>query len=96
MDGGFDELHVEPYDCNDERNEPRPDHVIYKEVFADLKRHITHVKALMRDPLQQSSYHNAITRGLLMELQTCAKESTEEEAQFAVAGDMNSGRSQCE
>ncbi|KAK5137114.1 hypothetical protein LTR08_001123 [Meristemomyces frigidus] len=84
---------VSPYDCHDERNEPRPDSVVYQPVFFELKEHIKQVATLLREPLQASSYHNAITRGLLKEVQTRTEERLEEKVMFAVAGDMSSGKS---
>jgi len=83
---------VEPYDCNDPRNEPRPGSIIYQQVFQDLKKHINEATSLLRDPLQASTYHNTITNGLCMEVLTRMKENAPEECMFAVAGDMNSGK----
>jgi hypothetical protein len=87
LDLGF----VEPYDCNDERIEPRPDSVIFQPVFSKLRDHIEECIRLLRDPLRDSKYSDAITKGLLQEVQSRTKQGQRDSIYFAVAGEQSAG-----
>ena len=91
MNDDFDLGYVEPYDCNDVRNEPRPDSVIFQPVFSRLKEYIEECASLLRDPLVDSTYSNPITKGLLRDVQVRTKEGSRDEFYFAVAGDQSAG-----
>ena len=83
---------VEAYDCTNPKNEPRPDSIVYHAKFAELKKKCQEAANLLLEPLQESKYHNVITKGLLQEVRTRTKNESSEESMFAVAGDMASGR----
>lgn len=91
MDCEEDYGFVEPYDCNDTNNEPRPDSVVYQPVFADLVEKTNQAAALLREPLEESTYHNVITEGLRKEVIIRTQSKCSEEVKFAVAGDMAAG-----
>ena len=82
---------VEGYDCNDMRNEQRPDSVVYQPIFVELKSKMQEAVGLLRDPLKQSSYQNIITEGLLRDIDQRTQDNAPEELMFAVVGDMASG-----
>ncbi|KAK4550562.1 hypothetical protein LTR36_000141 [Oleoguttula mirabilis] len=88
-----DVFYTDPYDFNDARNEPRPDSVIYQPIFKELKELNQECASLFSDPLTESPYHNIITTGLLRDVQNRTKQDFPEEAMFAIAGDMESGKS---
>jgi hypothetical protein len=79
MDLDGDETHFEPYDV--QANEPRPDSVVYTEIFRDLQDLDTKAIALLRGPLKKSKFSNFITTG----------HAQSEQVIFAVAGDMKAG-----
>ena len=87
-----DELdYQEGYDCTDPRNEPRPDSVVFRQQFKDLNDKIREAGDLLLSPLQNSHYHNAVTKGLLNEVENRIRKECSDEVKFAVAGDMAAG-----
>ena len=91
MDEDLAQAVVEPYDCNDPRNEPLPDIIVYQPVFGKLKASIKEAVELLRVPLANSPYKNMITKGLDDEIKHRTKENASEAVMFAVVGNMGSG-----
>lgn len=87
----LDDIFTEPYDV--EQNEPRPDSVVYTEIFKELQSHGKRAVALLREPLAESGFQNVITSGLLREIVRRTKHEDSEQVMFAVAGDMKAGKS---
>jgi hypothetical protein len=79
----------EPYDCN--AAEPRPDSVVYTEIFKDPKRSTSNAVALPREPLEKSSFKNAITEGLLKEIGKRTEEEFPDQIVIGFAGNMSAG-----
>jgi hypothetical protein len=71
--------------------EPRPDSVVYTEIFRDLQDLDTKAIALLRGPLKKSKFSNFITTGLLKDIENRTKHAQSEQVIFAVAGDMKAG-----
>ncbi|KAK4580487.1 hypothetical protein LTR86_000690 [Recurvomyces mirabilis] len=84
---------IESYDCHDLNTEPRPDSVVYQQAFLDLKQGQEEITSLLREPLVQSTFKSNITQGLLHEVMNRTKTHIPDEVMFAIAGDMNSGKS---
>lgn len=82
---------VDPYDCNDQQSEPRPDLVAYQPVFTELNRLITEAIELLRIPVQKSPFSNVMTKSLLEEAKFRTDERVSDKVSFAVVGDMASG-----
>lgn len=91
-DQPFGDFDIEPYDANDPKNEPRPDHVVYQKPFQTLKTQTNRAVGLLRDTLAASKYQNASTRALLQELHKRTKMDVPEKTIFAVSGDMGLGK----
>lgn len=89
MDLTFDDYVNEPYDCI--ANEPRPDSVIYTQMFRDLRAANVKAAVLLREPLQNSEFQNILTRGLLTRVDKRTKENCPDELIIAIAGDMKAG-----
>lgn len=83
------EIHTDPYDVTS--NEPRPDSVVYTEIFRDLQYHSKRAVALLRDPLASSKFHNVVTKGLANEIARRTRHENADQVKFAVAGDMKAG-----
>lgn len=83
--------YVDGYDCTDLKNEPRPDSVVYQPQFAELKKKCQEVAKLLLGPLDESKYHNIITKGLMQDVIDRTENECSEENLFAVAGDMAAG-----
>ena len=92
IDADIDDCYTEAYDVN--ANEPRPDSVVYTEIFRDLQNLHTQTVALLRGPLEKSKFRNYITDGLLQDIENRTKHAQSDEVTFAVAGDMKAGTSQ--
>lgn len=86
----LDDSYTDPYDV--QANEPRPDSVVYTQIFRDLQAHFTKAAALLRDPLDNSKFKNHIILGLLMDIDVRTKHAQSEHVVFAVAGDMCAGK----
>ena len=80
-----------PYDCNDPRNEARPNTVVYTTVFRDLQRLNKEAASLLRKPLEDSKFQNGITKGLIKEIIKRTKEDFPDQIKFAITGDMKAG-----
>lgn len=91
MDADYDADYIEPYDCNDPRNEPRPDSVVYQPIFEQLRTTTYHAVHMLRDTLIMSPYQNAVTHGLLEEVRKRVREDAAEQTMFAISGDMAAG-----
>lgn len=85
-------FYTEPYDFNDQTNEPRPNTVVYQEPYTVLMQLNHEGVCHLQDPLKESPYQNAITNGLLRDVQNRTKQDFPDEAMFAIAGDMESGK----
>jgi hypothetical protein len=72
-------------------NEPRPDSVVYTEIFRDLQVLDIKVISLLREPLEKSKFSNFITSGLLKDIENRTKHAQSEHVTFTVAGDMKAG-----
>lgn len=90
-DGSYVDPCTEPYDV--QANEPRPDSVVYTEIFRDLQALHTKAIALLQEPLEKSKFRNYITNGLLQDIENRTKHAQSEQVTFAVAGDMKAGTS---
>lgn len=90
MDAEPDDYQTESYNYNDE---PRPDSVIYTEIFSDLKSCTREAANLLRQPLATSTFQSPITAGLQKEVAKRTKEDFPDQAAFAVIGDMKAGES---
>lgn len=88
MDADIDDYQTESYNYNDE---PRPDSVIYTEIFSDLKTCTREAANLLRQPLANSTFQSPITAGLQKEVAKRTKEDFPDQATFAVIGDMKAG-----
>jgi hypothetical protein len=84
---------IEPYDIKDLEREPRPDVVVYRKSFTNLRSLIKQVIESLERPLMQSKFHNNMTKALLKEIQDRTKGSLTLQVMFAVSGAMESGRS---
>lgn len=91
MDLDGDAFEAEAYDCNDPTNEPRPDSVVYTEIFRDLRKHNKEATQLLREPLLNSKFQNVITHGLKQEITKRTKEDFPDTVTLAVVGDMQAG-----
>lgn len=91
MEIDTDDYQTEAYDYNDYNNEPRPDSVVYTQIFRDLKDLNKEAAELLREPLINSKFQNAITHGLKQEIAKRTKEDFPDEVTFAVVGDMKAG-----
>lgn len=90
--GDYGDYLNEGYDCNDLNIEPRPDSVVYTQIFRDLRANTDKAASLLRDPLNNSKFQNVITAGLTKQIARRTKENFPDEVMFAVAGDMKAGK----
>lgn len=99
MENEIDDFYMEPYDCNDPANEPRPDNVVYTASFRELQALNKKAASLLRDPLENSTFQNGITKGLVKEIIKRTKDDFPDQVKFAIVGDMSAGehvhRSRC-
>lgn len=93
MDPDADDFYVDPYDCDDPANEPRPISVVYTTGFKALQELNRKATSLLREPLENSKFQNAITKGLIKELVKRTKEDAPDQVKFAIVGDMSAGKS---
>lgn len=84
---------TEPYDGNNTHNEPRPDTVIYQQVFSDLRLYIQQCTDLLQDPLEKSGYSNVITEALLEDVRNRTKAKEPDDTMYSIEGEMESGKS---
>jgi len=100
MESEIADFYTDPYDCNDHVNEPRPESVVYTDIFRELQNLNKTAASLLRDPLENSKFQNGITKGLIKEIAKRTKEDYADEVKFAIVGDMSAGervyRSRCE
>ena len=83
---------TEPYECNDPANEPRPDSVVYTDIFRDLQDLNKTAASLLRQPLEDSQFQSGITKGLIKEITKRTKEDFPDQVKFAIVGDMSAGK----
>ena len=88
----FDEFDIDPYDCDNPDNEPRPDHVVYHPTFANLQAQINRAVGLLRDTIVSSTYQSPATQALLEEIHKRAKIDVPDKTLFAICGDMGLGK----
>lgn len=62
--------------------------MVYSDTFTDLKAATSKVAALLREPLKNTKYRNAITEWLIVEVEKRTKENFPSRITFAIAGDM--------
>lgn len=82
----------EAYNCNDPANEPRPESVIYTQIFQELRDYNKKAADLLGHPLKRSKFQNTITNGLLSQVYKRTKHEFPDEVRFAIVGDMKAGR----
>lgn len=83
---------VQPYQFDDEVNEPLPNSVIYTPQFKSLKDAIKEAAELLREPLASTELKNPIIEGLKAEIEKRMRASFPDEIVFAIAGDMKAGK----